>query len=47
MNEIITQALEELDNTIKDLDAIFADITGKGAENASTENCIPDSASEE
>ena len=43
----ILQTLEALDNTIKELDAIFADITGKGAENAGTENRRPDSASEE
>lgn len=46
-NEKILQTLEALDNTIKEFDAIFADITGKGAENAGTENRRPDSASEE
>lgn len=46
-NEKILQTLEALDNTIKGFDAIFADIPWKGAENADTENCRPDSASEE
>lgn len=45
--ENILPTLEALDNTIKEFDAIFADITGKGAENAGTENRRPDSASEE
>ena len=45
--EDILQMFEALDNTIKGFDAIFADITWKGAENASTENRRPDSASEE
>lgn len=45
--EKILQTLEALDNTIKEFDAIFADITGEGAKNAGTENRRPDSASEE
>ena len=46
-NEKILQTLEALDNMIKEFDSIFAVITGKGAENAGTENSRPDSASEE